>query len=115
MFFALAVAALIIWQMGKNRTRRKQGFFVGIALVIFSALLLLFSWSNYLHMYKHNSGVVMKKEAVLNIAPDPDAQLVLNLHEGTTFTKIDELGEWIKIRLTNGNEGWISLSSIQML
>lgn len=36
--FCLAIAAFIIWQMGKNRTRRKQGFFAGITLVIFSAV-----------------------------------------------------------------------------
>lgn len=47
------------------------------------------------------------KEKSLHIAPDEISETILVLKEGHKFKKIDQLGDWLKIELADGNEGWI--------
>jgi len=60
-------------------------------------------WNNY-----HNpSGVILSKETTLRIGPEKASPAIRTLHEGTKVAYLDKIGTWDKVRLSNGQEGWL--------
>jgi SH3-like domain-containing protein len=45
-------------------------------------------------------------------SPDQSGNDIFVLHEGTKVTVDDKVGEWLEIRLSDGNKGWVPLNSI---
>ena len=46
----------------------------------------------------------------------PKTELIFFLsHLGAKIEIIDEVGEWIKIRIANGNSGWITKNNYRLL
>ena len=45
-------------------------------------------------------------------SPDKSGNDLFVLHEGTKVTIEDEVGEWLEIRLSDGNKGWVPGNSI---
>jgi uncharacterized protein YgiM (DUF1202 family) len=45
-------------------------------------------------------------------SPDKSGNDIFVLHEGTKITVEDKVGEWLEIRLSDGNKGWVPLNSL---
>lgn len=115
LFIWLAMAGLSIWRIGKSRKIRKWGFFVGISLFLISVLFGNLAYSRYSFEYNNGRGVVMVLETPFHVAPDPESEEIMNLHAGTICKVVDELNSWYKIRLTDGQQGWMPKQSIRLL
>ena len=48
-------------------------------------------------------------------SPDNSGTDLFVLHEGTKVTVEDEVGEWLEIRLSDGNKGWVPLNSLNII
>ena len=57
----------------------------------------------------------MVSSADLNTSPDKNATRMTVLHEGTYVRIIDTLGDWIEVRLNDGNIGWMKLSDVEKI
>ena len=41
---------------------------------------------------------------------------LFNLHEGTKVKLVDDFGDdWVKIKIANGDEGWIKINEIKII
>lgn len=103
----LGIAGLSVWLLGKVRFYKKWGFIAGIGLLLLS--LLGFALANSRKQAIQNSGraVILQPEIPLQSAPDPKSKIVLPLHEGTTIHFLDKIGDWHKVMLENGEQGWL--------
>ena len=52
-------------------------------------------------------GILTTPNVYVKSAPDKQAQDVFILHEGVRFCLLDQVGEWMKIRLEDGKVGWM--------
>lgn len=111
-FFWLAMAALIVWQIGQTRTQRKWGFFIGITLLFISILPISLAVAN---TKDSKQAIVIAKETMLKSSPDDLSASVLLLHEGLKVNLLDKIGDWYKVRLPNGDEGWLSNEIIEII
>lgn len=111
----LGIAGLTIWLLGRVRQYKKIGFIVGISLLIIS--LLGFSLANdRIHTIKNSGrGVVLQKEIVLRSAPDTQSKEVLVLHAGATVKVLDQIGDWYKVSLRDGMQGWLPEVSFERI
>ncbi len=112
LLFWSAMAALITWQIGKTRTLRKQAFFVGIALLFISILPILLAVAN---TKNSEQAVVMLEETALKHSPDELSTSILLIHEGLKVQLLDKIGDWYKVRLSNGDEGWLNAKVIEII
>ena len=48
-------------------------------------------------------------------SPDNSGTDLFVLHEGTKVSIEDEVGEWLKIRLSDGNVGWVPINSLNII
>jgi tetratricopeptide (TPR) repeat protein len=75
-----------------------------LALAFFVMLAAALS---YWHDHQNPSGVILSKEATLRIGPEQASPAIRTLHEGTKVGYLDKIGSWDKVRLANGQEGWL--------
>ena len=59
--------------------------------------------------------IIFDEEVQVKEEPNLRSSLRFKLHEGTKILLLDTVGEWNKIRLTNGQSGWLQSDSIKVL
>jgi len=111
----LGIGGLILWLIGKTRALKKKGFLAGIALVLLS-IVPFFLAMNQAKLEKNSSrAIIMKSEIPLRSAPDELSTELILLHEGTKVEILDLIGSWNKVRLENGEQGWLPLDVIEQI
>lgn len=96
----------------KNTKIRRWSFYLfGTTLVVG-----LMSWAlvenHDNHMHENKGAIITTDATYVKGAPTEDGANLFMLHSGTKVTVVDGLESWKKIRLANGNEGWIISSDI---
>lgn len=106
------IAGLILWLRAESRSRRKQGFMAGIAALILCILPFAIGFSTIKEINNTQRAVILVAETNLKSAPDEISEAILQLHAGVSLTILDEIGDWKKIRLSNGEEGWVKTNTL---
>ena len=56
---------------------------------------------------KNSYGIVTESSTSLRSAPDTTNDPILTVHEGLKVQIQDQIGEWWKVKLADGEVGWI--------
>ena len=108
LLFWMGVGGLSLWQLGQNRSHKKRGFVLGIVLLGVSFLPLTLAWNSYQHQSNSNEGILIAKTAYLKSGADEASQEVRSIYEGTRLELLDQISIWTKVRLENGEIGWLA-------
>ncbi len=106
-------AGLGLWRLGRLRRHRKWGFVAGLSLLLLSVLPFALASSRQNQLLDSGLAVILSEETTLRSAPDALSQDMLPLHEGTTVELLDRIGDWYKVRLPNGEEGWLPMTDVE--
>ncbi|MFK7979225.1 MAG: tetratricopeptide repeat protein [Saprospiraceae bacterium] len=106
------IAGFILWLFGSSRTHKKQGFIGGIALVLLSILLYFLGNSQANFEQNSRTAIVLENTIELKNGPDVQSTGVIDIHEGLKVELMDQIGDWYKVKLANGEEGWLPLNSL---
>jgi len=94
---------------------KKVGFYAGL-------FFLGLSMFTYLMASQHNAIIKQSTEAIIfsptitiYSGPNENAEELFTLHEGTKVTLLEDNNEWSKIKLPNGNVGWILSKEIKSI
>lgn len=104
----LSICAMIYWLLGKDRKRKKQAFIVGVSSLFLALLTFFLSSSQHSWETEKNSAIVMTNALKLKSAPEEENQPIMNLQAGTKLFFVDKIGSWNKVRLNNGQLGWLN-------
>ena len=112
LFVTLFLCYLLSYSESKKRV-----FFVSSSLVLVllvSSLLLLFN-KDSLNRSIHPA-IVFVKEVDVKLEPNLGSETVFVLHEGTKVLVIERYeSDWSKVKLQNGETGWIAKSKLKEL
>lgn len=110
-----SAAGFILWLWGSTRTWRKRGFVAGFVLLGLSVLPFVLAISRA--QYDNHSGeaILMAQETALRAAPDEDSRAITTIHEGLKLELIDQIGEWYKVRLPDGEVGWMPQQAVAVI
>ena len=109
--FWAGVAGIIVWLIALEREKKKKGFLVGFLFISLSILPFLLAYDKANLEKDSNMAIVLVKETPLKAAPDEESTELLLLHEGAKVELLDQIGAWSKVRLQNGEQGWLPFSS----
>jgi tetratricopeptide (TPR) repeat protein len=110
--FAFVFVALILFQLVKQTSLKKTFFGLAIVMLLITAMFYVLAKSRTNADNSVNQGVVITGSAAIKSAPQSNATDLFVIHEGTIFKILENQSEWLKIRLENGNLGWIQKSAI---
>ncbi|MCE1199635.1 MAG: tetratricopeptide repeat protein [Marinilabiliales bacterium] len=104
-FFALFLFAATI------RYKQITFWFAAVTLA-YSLLTFSFASTQRSKLLRHNSGVITERSVRMKGSPSETGTELFILHEGLSVQITDKLGDWIEIRLADGNKGWIKENSL---
>lgn len=110
-----AVAGICYWLIGAEREKRKKAFVVGNIFAVLSLVFILLGRSSYLQQTENTYAVIVSKKTAFNVSPDIDSEVKFELHEGLKVEVLDQIGESKKIRLPNGDAGWVIINALQKI
>lgn len=114
--FAAALALFLVFRLGASRGLRRTGFYCSIVALILSASSFgMARWQRNSYL-KADGAIVMKPVTSVKSSPSRDSSKDLFvLHEGTKVTVLDTVGDWKNISLSDGRQGWIEESDMEMI
>lgn len=100
----LMVALTCFYFFFKNKSRNQMT----TSLVGLGLFLLFAIYSSYLKSVStsHDYALIMKSSVKVKSEPGSGEQLFI-IHEGTKVQVLEELSDWAKIKLPDGNVGWV--------
>jgi tetratricopeptide (TPR) repeat protein len=118
----LGIAALwlsfifgVIYLFGSSIFMKKTGFFISLQFIVTGFFLLSTAGIQHHRLTSNKSAVIIETSAYIKSSPDEKSTNLFMLHAGTRIDIIDELKGWKKIRIANGNVGWISDNEIEII
>ncbi|TNE34661.1 tetratricopeptide repeat protein [bacterium] len=97
----------------KNTTFKKASFLGVVTFLILFALTFYFSYSSNQNEYVKKFAILTSPSSYVKSSPDTQSQDLFILHEGAKMQVLDRVGDWNKIKLANGEVGWIDKSSFR--
>ena len=88
------------------------GFWLAIFFIFLSLTSLAFTIHNKSLVYDSHKAIISSPMVNGKSSPDKSGNDLFVLHEGTKVTVEDEVGEWLEIRLSDGNKGWVPLNCL---
>ncbi len=111
----IAIAGVCFWIIGNDRNRRKQGFILALSGSLLTLLFFLLASSQAAYEQDTGKAIITQKEVALLNAPDATSPTIIAIHEGLKVEILDEIGEWYKLRLPNGEEGWMKKTEVEKI
>ena len=113
-FLWLSGGGFAVWLLGKERAWKKRGFITGFVALPLSLFLFLTA-NNAAKISEISQGVVMSKETAFRNAPNEAAAVTATLHEGIKVEILDKIGDLTKVKLANGEEGWVAAMDLEKI
>ncbi|MDX1940653.1 MAG: tetratricopeptide repeat protein [Saprospiraceae bacterium] len=111
----LGIVGLAFWLLGKVRRIKKNGFIAGVLLILLS--FIAFAIAGHRARLENDSqrAVVLQPKASLHSSPDAQSAVIIEIYEGITLDLLDKIGDWYKVSLPNGEEGWLLKGSFERI
>lgn len=113
--FVLGLVGFFIFLVFKPVIMRKITFWSGIVLLIVSIIAFFFSYSSKNMLYGVQEAVITAPNVTVKSEPGMFGTDLFILHEGTKGTVVGEEGEWVEIKLSDGNTGWMKKEALVII
>lgn len=113
--FWLGFIALSAFYLMNSSATKKLMF--ALAGLLFAASIFIFfvTMQSSRLQNSENSAIIFEPSIYVKASPDGESTDLFILHEGTKVKLLDEVGEWNKIKIADGNVGWLPKSSFQVI
>lgn len=114
--FSIFFVALFLFYYFAFSERRKRLLFVGSMfmgiLLIASLTMAFFTYGDY---SKNQPAVIFASEIEVKTEPSMGSNVAFTLHEGTKVQILAQDGNWYRITLEDGKDGWIPATDLKQL
>lgn len=107
--------AVVIFLLSRDYAWRKGSLIGGIVTLVFLLLCIACTISASVRYNRHNQAIVTAPMAVVKSSPEENSIDKLVLHEGTKVNIEETLGEWHKIQIADGNNGWLQTDEVTII
>lgn len=115
LLFWVGMTGMIIWLRADERKLKKWAFVTGIISLALFVIPLSLAYSAAHFEKDSQEAVILASEISLRSAPDDLSSAILPLHEGSKLDILDQIGQWYKVRLVNGEQGWLPVSALEKI
>ncbi len=113
--FVVFLTMLGFYFFAKTSEVKRITFWSGCFLILFT----IFSWSfaakQKSRLVNHTYAIVMQPTVTVKSSPSEKGTNLFVIHEGLKVKITDKLGDWVEIKLADGNKGWLLTESIERI
>ena len=113
--FVFMLIGIAIYLFIATPVLKKISFFLSVLLLAMSLVSLSHSLSLKKERTAHNTAIVMSPTVTVRSAPDENSTELFVIHEGTKVWIIDQVGDWLRIKIADGNNGWMRSSELEQI
>lgn len=113
--FILFLLLISLYIYSSKYRQKVLGFWLAIMFVISSLSSFAFTLRNKSLVYDSRKAIISSPLISGKSSPDNSGTDLFVLHEGTKVSVEDEVGEWLEIRLSDGNKGWVPLNTLNII
>jgi tetratricopeptide (TPR) repeat protein len=113
--FILCLFLISLYIYSSKYRLKVLGFWFGVSFFILALVSFTFSARNKSLVYDSHKAIISIPLVSGKSSPDTSGTDLFVLHEGTKVNIEDEVGEWLEIRLSDGNIGWVPLNSLNII
>lgn len=97
------------------RSIRRLGFYLGAVLLLFAGFFGSLAYSQSRAEHGADQAILTTDSAYIKSAPDASSTDLFMVHEGIKLQLLDHVGEWAKVRLSDGKVGWIQQATYTVI
>ena len=113
---AFSLICYLLYLFMENINVRRISFFSSVVLCLFFLFSVLFAYQQRRYLLTHDTGVVTVEMIGVKSSPTQKSGDAFVIHEGTSVTIADaDIKGWYSIRLSDGRQGWVPSSSIELI
>ncbi len=113
-FFIASVSAGVFF-LSKKRVYKQLSFYLGLILLVISFTTFNFSAAQKSTLTHRTTAIVFSPSATVKSSPSNEGTELFILHEGTKVRVLESLGDWQRIEISDGSEGWLPTNAIVVI
>ncbi|PJA07442.1 MAG: hypothetical protein COX70_06595 [Flavobacteriales bacterium CG_4_10_14_0_2_um_filter_32_8] len=92
---------------------KKTNFYAGVLFFGLSMFCFLLAFQHNKIIKESSEAIIFISTTTIQSEPNENSEKLFTLHEGTKVKLLEESNAWSKIKLPNGNVGWIASKEIK--
>lgn len=105
--FISGLSGFLLYFFTYKLNLKKTGFWVGSICIFLAFVSFLFASSGFNSQIKQRTAIIFVKGVTVKSTPSETGTNLFILHEGTKVKIIDKVDNWQKIKIPDGNQGWV--------
>lgn len=113
--FLLTAVLVLVFRFSGSLPLRKTAFALAVISLIFVIISAVFAFNLRSVAESGDSAVVTVPVSSVKSSPGSTDQSLFILHEGTKVSVLDRLGDWYRIELSDGRQGWLGTDDVEII
>ncbi len=113
--FAVLVVMTGLFLRAESRRVRKTSFFVGLLFVLLTLASFGLASQRSYYTKNHSEAIIFTPTVTVKSSPSVNSVDLFVVHEGTKIRIMDEVDDWVKIKIQNGSIGWLPGSALKKI
>lgn len=97
------------------RLLRKISFFSALTVLVVGGFFIFLAYSQNQSQIESMDAIIFESSTYVKSSPDEKSTNLFMLHSGTKVEIMDELEGWKKVKIANGNLGWIPANAVEII
>lgn len=114
-FFVAVNGAIIVAMIAPSYMWRRFAFFAGSASLVLMIVSTVIFAGKLNDMQNSESAIVTANITTVKNSPDRRSTDAFVLHSGIKLSVIDNVNDWVKIRLADGKVGWMEKTALEVI
>ena len=111
----LFVIAYIAYYALNVAIQKRISFIISITALVLSLTAVSFAYLQYKAFKSDNPAIIFQREVTVTSEPNERSERIFTLHEGTKVNVLEELNDWMKIKIADGQTGWLPSEDLKLL
>lgn len=112
---AVVVVLMLLFKFAPTSGQRKLSFVLACVAFLLAVFAVLFAAGLRANANSEDEAVVMVPVSNIKSAPNSTGNNLFILHEGSKVQIIEEAGQWCRIEISDGRQGWMQKGDIEVI
>lgn len=113
--FVITSLLLLAYKFAPTTGQRKLSFVIACITFLFMIFAILFAANLRSNANSEDTAIVMVPVSNIKSAPNATGNNLFILHEGTKIEILETAGQWCRIEIADGRQGWMQKGDIEII
>ncbi|MDT0606465.1 tetratricopeptide repeat protein [Croceitalea rosinachiae] len=111
----LFVLGYVVYYFLYNATQKRIAFIISASGLVIAAISVVMAYFQYKDFKHDKPAIIFSREIAITSEPNERSEKLFTLHEGTKVNVLEKLGDWQKIKIADGQTGWLPSENLKLL